>query len=477
MEISVQPIILSGGSGTRLWPLSREAYPKQFWPLVSADSLLVETALRIHRLDSAIQTLAPMVVCNESHRFLVAEQLRLRGFEDNTIVLEPFARNTAPALTLAALLTNTDGFDPVLVVLPSDHLIQNESRFRKLLVHACKLAHQGQVVTFGIVPSKPETGFGYLQVGNSIDEFTAELTSFIEKPDSKTAQQYLSSGNYLWNSGIFVMRASIWIRELQNHCSKIYDSCVQAKQKGAWDGPFFRAEKELFSHCPKDSIDKAVMEKLVQDPNQIKISVIPMDVGWSDLGSWGALKECQMSDEHGNVKKGDVFSHCTKNSLLYSQSRFLASVGIDNAVVIETADAVLVANKEYSQEIKQVTEYLQESGRSEHVFHNQIHRPWGSYEQIDQGEGYLVKRLTVNPGESLTLQLHHHRAEHWIVVKGTAKITRGTDVFLLAENESTFIPVGEKHCLENPGKTPLKIIEVQSGSQLNEEDVIRFELQ
>lgn len=475
MDISVQSVILSGGSGTRLWPLSREAYPKQFWPLVSTNSLLADTALRIDPLDTAetesVSALPPIVVCNEAHRFLVAEQLREAGFENTSILLEPCGRNTAPALTLAALSTRSD---PVLVVLPSDHLIRDEEKFRALLRHAAKIAADGRVVTFGIVPTRPETGFGYLLSGAPVDKQTSVLDSFVEKPGLKTAEAYVSSGKYLWNSGIFVMRASVWLREAGNYCSDILHCCEQAMNEGSSDGPFFRPDNSRFSTCRSESIDTAVMEEIVKDPERNDVCVMPMDVGWSDLGSWGALMDCQANDEHGNVKKGDVYAFRTRDSLVYAQSRFVATVGVSDTVVIETADAVLVANRDNAQDIKKIAEYLKESRRSEHVFHNTVHKPWGNHEHIDQGDNHLVKRLTVYPGASLTLQMHQHRSEHWIVVNGTARITRGNESFLLHEHESTFIPAGEKHSLANPGDCPLEIIEVQSGSELSEDDIVRY---
>ncbi|MGH8558671.1 MAG: mannose-1-phosphate guanylyltransferase/mannose-6-phosphate isomerase [Methylococcales bacterium] len=478
METLVQPVILSGGSGTRLWPLSRGAYPKQFLPLHGSDSLLADTVRRICRLESfasGIQTLPPRVICNDSHRFLVAEQLRLTGYNIASIILEPFGRNTAPALTFAALLARDDNLDPVLVVLPSDHVIRDETRFKELVLHGAKLAGNGRVITFGIVPAHAETGFGYIRKGPAIDPVTAELAAFIEKPDQEKADQLVLSGNYLWNSGIFMMKASVWIRETQKHCPKILTFCEESLGKGKRDGLFFRVDPNSFEYCPNISIDHAVMEKIVESDLDDRACVIPMDVGWSDLGSWSALREIKSRDPHGNVTQGDVFTKDTRNSLLYAQTRLLATLGIDDLIVVETKDAVLVAHQNSAQDIKSITDYLKNEQRPEHEFHQQVHRPWGNYESIDNGPRYQVKRLTVKPGASLSLQMHHHRAEHWIVVSGTARVTRGEESFLLSENESTYIPLGVTHRLENPGALMLEIIEVQSGSYLGEDDIVRFE--
>ncbi len=478
MEIQVQPIVLSGGSGTRLWPLSREAYPKQFLPLAGSQSLLTETVLRTDKLeaeDVCIRSLPPLVVCNESHRFLVAEQLRLIGSEDNPIILEPFGRNTAPALTLGAKLALQRDVDPILVIMPSDHVIKDVVAFRALLVHGVHLADQGQVVTFGITPTKPETGFGYIRIGDAVDEKASVLVAFVEKPDLATAKAYIASEEYVWNSGIFVMRASVWLQEVEKYYSDVLDVCSRAIDEGPKDGQFIRICPDIFKSCPSISIDNAVMENIGKHPNSVQASVLSMDVGWSDLGSWSALRDIQEQDGEGNVIQGDVFAKDTRNSLLYSQNRFLATVGINDLVVIETSDAVLVAHKDNAQDIKSITEHLKSEDRSEYVFHRKINRPWGDYETIDTGIRYLVKRLTVKPGASLSLQMHHHRAEHWIVVSGTARVTKGQESFLLSENQSTYIPLGVTHRLENPGNINLEIIEVQSGSYLYEDDIVRFE--
>jgi mannose-1-phosphate guanylyltransferase/mannose-6-phosphate isomerase len=478
MKISIQPVILSGGSGTRLWPYSREAYPKQFLSFTGDKTLLQDTVARIEDMpvDSTRFALeAPLVVCNELHRFLVAEQLRQLGFERSTIVLEPLGRNTAPALTLAALAAAADGADPVLVVMPSDHHIEDVEGFRARLMDAVFAAADGAVATFGITPTKPETGYGYIRKGEATGGDIFQLDAFVEKPDAETASGYLASGQYLWNSGLFILRASVWLEQIGLYRSDIASACREAFAKAKRDGDFVRVDKTLFSACPSDSIDYAVMEKLSGGQGAVRALVLPLSVGWSDLGSWSAMGEVRPPDENGNIAVGDVFAKNTKNSLLYSQNRFLAAVGVQDLLVVETTDAVLVAHRDSAQDVKAITDHLKSSARQEHVYHAKVHRPWGAYEGIDHGLRYQVKRLTVKPGASLSLQLHHHRAEHWIVVKGTARVTRGEESFLLAENESTFIPLGTKHRLENPGVIPLEIIEVQSGCYLGEDDIVRFE--
>ncbi|MBS1211504.1 MAG: mannose-phosphate guanylyltransferase, partial [Proteobacteria bacterium] len=445
MTIALQPVILSGGSGTRLWPYSREAYPKQFLAFIGDKTLLQETVARIEDMELAperFEIQPPVVVCNELHRFLVAEQLRQLGFDRNAIILEPVGRNTAPALSLAAEHAAAEGGDPVLVVMPSDHHVQNVAAFRQRLLDAAEWAAQGAVVTFGIVPDKPETGYGYIRKGAAAGENAFELDGFVEKPDALTASGYLASGDYLWNSGIFVMRASLWCRQIRLHRPDIAGACAEALAAAKRDGDFIRVDKALFGACPSDSIDYAVMERLAGAGGDVRAIVLPLDVGWSDLGSWSALSEVKPHDEQGNVTVGDVFAKDSRNSLLYAQNRFLAAVGVSDLLVIETTDAVLVAHKDKAQDVKAITEHLKQSARQEHVFHAKVHRPWGDYEGIGNGGRYQVKRLTVKPGASLSLQLHHHRAEHWIVVKGTARVTRGDESFLLTENQSTFIPLG-----------------------------------
>lgn len=478
MEIIVQPVILSGGAGTRLWPFSREAFPKQFLSLSEDNTLLQQTLLRTHSLEAEgikAVTNNALIVCNESHRFLVAEQLRQIDQQAKSIIIEPEGRNTAPALTLAAHVAIEGGVDPILVVMPSDHLIQNQKVFRDRVIHAAKLAQDQYVVTFGIVPDKPETGFGYIRKGDQLGDQACILNAFVEKPNAETAKAYLQSGDYLWNSGIFVMRASLWLEQIGKHRPDLAECCKQAVHQGKQDSDFFRVNRDVFIQCPADSIDYAVMEKITGNLGSVKAVVLSLDAGWTDLGSWSALSEVMQQDSAGNVTQGDVFTSDTNNSMLCSQNRFLAAIGVYDMVVVETADAVLVAHKDKVQDIKLVTEYLKNTDRSEHIFHTKVHRPWGNYESIDSGSRYQVKRLTVNSGASLSLQLHHRRAEHWIVVSGTAKVTRGDETFLLRENESTYIPLGVKHRLENTGTDPLEIIEVQSGSYLGEDDIVRFE--
>ena len=478
MKQTILPVILSGGSGTRLWPYSREAYPKQFLAFTGENTLIQETVSRIEEMPlptDRFEIRSPLVVCNELHRFLVAEQLRQLGFEDCAILLEPLGRNTAPALCLAAGQAVKENEDPILVVMPSDHHIDDLPGFHERMREAIEWAAEGTVVTFGIVPDKPETGYGYIRKGAARNGNTFVLQGFVEKPDALTAAGYIASGDYLWNSGIFVMRASVWLSQIGQHRADIATACELALRAATRDGDFWRVDKTAFSACPSDSIDYAVMEHIAGDRGDVNALVLPLDVGWSDLGSWSAYRDIKSQDGQGNVTVGDVFLKDAKDSLLYSQSRFLAAVGIENLVVIETSDAVLVAHKDKAQDIRAVTQHLKQSSRLEHLFHAKVHRPWGDYEGIDEGSRYQVKRLTVKPGASLSLQLHHHRAEHWIVVRGTARVTRGEESFLLGENESTYIPLGIQHRLENPGVIPLEIIEVQSGSYLGEDDIVRFE--
>jgi mannose-1-phosphate guanylyltransferase/mannose-6-phosphate isomerase len=485
----LQPVILSGGSGTRLWPLSREAYPKQFLPLTSEHTMLQETVRRLDGLDEehprrAIGLTPPLVVCNEAHRFLVAEQFRVMGRQSAAIILEPKGRNTAPALTLAALAATEEGSDPVLLVMPADHTIRNEAGFRDAVADGFTLAEQSAVVTFGVVPSKPEVGYGYIRQG---EDFLAEgvegpayrLDRFVEKPDLETAQGYLATGDYLWNSGIFVLRASIWLTLIERFRPDIAEASAKAYREGTHDGHFLKVEPQAFAACPSDSIDYAVMEHLTDqgraDLDLPPAVVIPLDVGWSDVGAWSALWEVRAQDAAGNVLDGDAFVHDSTNNLLIAHHRMVAVVGVDDLIVVETPDAVLVAKKDRAQDVKVVTQFLQREERNELRHHQRVHRPWGTFESIGHGARYQVKRLVVKPGEALSLQMHHHRAEHWVVVSGTARVSCDDRVFLLTENQSTYLPVGAKHRLENPGTIPLEIIEVQSGSYLGEDDIVRFD--
>jgi mannose-1-phosphate guanylyltransferase/mannose-6-phosphate isomerase len=469
--IKLQPVILSGGSGTRLWPLSRRAYPKQFLPLVDDATLLQSTAARLDDLGEGVSVEAPMIVCNDAHRFLVAEQLRASGHEARSILLEPIGRNTAPALTLAALDAADD--DPVLIVMPADHVVKDVAAFARAVNAGLPHAAAGKVVTFGIVPSAPETGFGYIRAGASVDPQTLALEAFVEKPDRETAEGYLASGDYLWNSGIFLMRAQRWLALIERMRPDIATAVRESYAAGERDLDFHRIDKDAFAASPSDSIDYAVMEPLSKEPGECL--VVPLDAGWSDIGAWGALWEVSPHDEAGNACHGDVIAFDARDNLLHAQHRIIAAIGVNDLIVVETPDAVLVVHKDHAQDVKRITEQLDAEGRCESEFHRRVHRPWGSFEGMDIGERFQVKRLSVNPGASLSLQMHHHRAEHWIVVNGTARVTCDDDTFLLTENQSTYIPIGTRHRLENPGTIPLEIIEVQSGSYLGEDDIVRFE--
>jgi len=466
------PVILSGGAGTRLWPLSRELYPKQLLALTGERTMLQQTALRV----SGLQATAPIVVCNEAHRFLVAEQLRQLKIEPRATVLEPFGRNTAPAIALAALAAIRAGAgdatasDPALLILPADHVIRGVPAFQKAVRVALTAAQQGQLVTFGIVPDAPETGYGYIHRGGpSTTEGVHRIERFVEKPALERAQQFVTSGEHFWNSGMFLFRASRYLEELQRLAPEIATVSRAAFEGAKSDLDFTRIDPKLFERCPSDSIDYAVMEKTSD------AVVVPLDAGWSDVGSWSALHEASEGDKHGNVSHGDVIAEDSKGCYLYSESRLVSVVGLQDHVVVETKDAVLVAPKARVQDVKKLVARLKEAGRYEHSLHREVYRPWGSYDSIESGERFQVKRLKVKPGATLSLQMHHHRAEHWIVVQGTARITRGDEVFLLEENQSTYIPIGVKHRIENPGMIPLHIIEVQSGSYLGEDDIVRLD--
>lgn len=468
----LQPVILSGGAGTRLWPLSRKAFPKQFHALVDELTLLQATAGRCEGL-SEYRVTAPMVVTNEAHRFLVADQLLDCGNPAGGILLEPVGRNTAPALTLGALHASASGEDPVLLVMPADHVIADQQRFEEALREGMAQALADKVVTFGIVPDSPQTGYGYIRQGEAISPQAARLEAFVEKPEFEVAEGYLRDGHYLWNSGIFMLRASRWLELIERFAPEIFARVREAYDNGQADLDFFRVDAEAFAKSPSDSIDYAVMEPLSQEGDACV--VVSLDAGWSDIGAWEALWAVSVQDEQNNAVHGDVYTWESRGNLLYSQSRMLAAVGIENLVVVETPDAILVADKACAQEVKRVTEHLEKEGRQENEFHRCVHRPWGTFEGIDQGHRFQVKRIMVKPGASLSLQMHHHRAEHWIVVKGTASVTCDEKTFLLTENQSTYIPIGTRHRLENPGTVPLEIIEVQSGAYLGEDDIVRFE--
>ena len=459
------PVILCGGTGSRLWPLSREAYPKQFLPLTGSQTMLQATALR---LDGLADVQAPILVCNESHRFAAAEQLQEVDRAAQSILLEPCARNTAPAIALAALAATEHGEDPLLLVLPADHVVANTEGFRKAVNAATSLAESGHLVTFGIVPTSPETGYGYIRSGDVVAEGW-KVAEFVEKPDLATAEKYLASGDYNWNSGMFLFRASRYLEELAEHHPDMLVACRAAFAGAARDLDFTRIDADAFSRCPSDSVDYAVMEKTES------AAVVPMQAGWSDVGSWSALWELAERDDNDNLLRGDVLAEDASGCLVHGGDRLVGILGVQDLVIVDTDDALMVADKSRVQEVKTLVQRLKASERSEAESHRKVFRPWGYYDSIDAGPRFQVKRIVVKPGCQLSLQMHHHRAEHWIVVRGTAKVTRGDDQILLTENESTFIPLGVVHRLENPGTIPLELIEVQSGSYLGEDDIVRIE--
>jgi mannose-1-phosphate guanylyltransferase/mannose-6-phosphate isomerase len=458
----VQPVLLSGGSGTRLWPLSREMYPKQFLPLVGDDTMLQATWKRIAPLAS----LPPIVVANESHRFLAAEQLRVLDVSNPAILLEPVGRNTAPAIAAAALQAMAAGGDPLLLVLPSDHVIADAQAFRAAVVLASAAAEQGALVTFGVVPTGAETGFGYIQAAPG--EGVRKVLRFVEKPDASTAQGYVDAGGYYWNSGMFLFRASRYLQELERLRPDVLAATRTAFAAATRDGDFIRLDKDAFATCPSESIDYAVMEKTDA------AMVLPVDIGWNDVGSWSALWDVAVRDADGNACRGDVIAIDSRNSYAHAR-RLVALVGVDDLIVVETDDAVLVAHKDRVQQVKEVVAQLKTGQRSQAALHREVHRPWGSYDSVDVGDAFQVKRIKVKPGARLSLQSHTRRAEHWIVVRGTARVTRDNDVFELHANQSTYIPIGAKHRLENPGTQMLELVEVQSGDYLGEDDIVRYE--
>lgn len=459
------PIVMAGGAGSRLWPLSRSLYPKQFIRLASDKTMLQET---IARLDG-IAHQAPVVICNEEHRFIVAEQLRQKGSKHSGIILEPVGRNTAPAIALAALHAIKNGDDPLLLVLAADHVIENKQAFSASVHKAMLHAEQGKLVTFGIVPTSPETGYGYIQQGETVGDDAYRVAQFVEKPNCSTAESYLAQGGYYWNSGMFMFKASRFLSELEQFRPDILSACEKSISSAKNDLDFIRVCEKAFVTCPDDSIDYAVMEKTKE------ALVVPMDAGWSDVGSFSALWDVSSKDESGNVTVGDVVIDQTASSYIYAQNKLVATVGVDNLVIIETKDAVLVARKDKVQDVKNIVNELKEKGRRECEQHREVYRPWGSHDEIAEGNRYHVKHLRVKPGEKTALQMHYHRAEHWVVVQGTAKVTNGDDSYLVSENESTYIPLGAAHRIENPGYFDLHLIEVRSGSYLGEDDVVRLE--
>ena len=475
----LQPVILSGGSGTRLWPMSREKFPKQLLALTGGDTMLQATALRLAGFKSTHATATgPIVVCNEEYRFVSAEQMRSAGAIGARILLEPFGRNTAPALTLAALLAVAGGDDALLLVMPADHVMLDLAAFHAAIDAAIAPALDGAMVTFGIVPDRPETGYGYLEVGTSVRATGSmqPLVAFVEKPPVDVARRYLEGGKHLWNSGLFMMRASVWLRALAKLAPEMSAACQAAFKVNAADKDFVRIGKEAFAKCPSDSIDYAVMEKLAADPELgIPGVVVPLSAGWSDVGAWDAVWATSPKDADGNSVQGDTILEDTRGSLVLSEGRLVACLGLDDMIVVETPDAVLVARKDKTQDIKKIVLRLKAESRPHADNHRKVHRPWGYYDSIDNGSRFQVKRIVVKPGASLSLQKHHHRAEHWIVVSGTAKVTRGEEIIVLSENQSTYIPLGTVHRLENPGVIDLEMIEVQSGSYLGEDDIVRLD--
>ena len=461
------PVILSGGSGTRLWPLSRAALPKQLLPLASERTMLQETVIR---LGGMVDIGPPLVVCNNDHRFLIAEQMREIGVEPLGIFLEPMGRNTAPAAAVAALTLLKRDPDAVMLLLPADHLINDVPAFHAAVAEGLKAVALGRLVTFGIVPDSPHTGYGYIQRGDALAGTTArQVARFVEKPDAATAQRFLASGDHFWNSGMFLFSARQFVEELEQYRPDMLAACRRALEGGEHDLDFCRLDKAAFADCPSDSIDYALMERT---PNA---AVVPAEIGWNDIGAWSALWDVGLKDADDNVVRGDVYLDGVKGSYVRAESRMVAALGVENLLIVETPDAVLVADQSKAQDVKKVVDYLKKAGRSEHEFHTRVFRPWGWYEGIDMGERFQVKRIMVKPGHKLSLQMHHHRAEHWVVVSGTARVTRDGVEELLTENQSTYSPLGTTHRLENPGKVALHLIEVQSGSYLGEDDIVRFE--
>lgn len=465
MSNIILPVVMAGGTGSRLWPLSRTLYPKQFLSLTSSSSMLQETIMRLDGLEHE----HPLIICNEEHRFIVAEQLRQHKLQHSGIILEPVGRNTAPAIALAALQALKINNDPILLVLAADHVIQDNAAFLTAIENALSLAVSGKLVTFGIVPNKPETGYGYIKQGKPVSTFAFEVSEFVEKPNLVTAQKYLDEGTYYWNSGMFMFRASRYIEELKLYRPDILEACSNALEGASLDLDFTRLNTESFIQCPDESIDYAVME---QTSDAV---VVPLDADWSDVGSWSALWEVDVKDNNENVIHGDVIAIDTERSYLYSQHRLISAVGLTDLIVVETKDAILVSHKDKVQSVKDVVNNLKSRSRNEYLQHRELYRPWGTSDAVSEGSRYHVRKVTVKPGERTATQIHYHRAEHWVVVTGTAKVYFNDTTILLTENESTYIPVGIPHSLENPGKIPLEIIEVRTGAYLDDDDVVRLE--
>ncbi|QLU67406.1 mannose-1-phosphate guanyltransferase [Citrobacter freundii] len=469
---NIHPVIIAGGSGSRLWPLSRSLYPKQFLCLDGKNSMLQATISRLDGLNCS----PPLVICNEKHRFIVAEQLQEINKLTGNVILEPQARNTAPAIALAAIAAcnNHPDHNPLLLILAADHIIEENNFFHDAVTSAIPLAEDGKLVTFGIVPDAPEIGYGYIRRGEvsstqlKVDSVAFNVEAFVEKPDLETAEKYISTGDYYWNSGMFLFQARRYLEELEKYRPDILQACLLAMDNAELDNDFIRVDRDAFQSCPEESIDYAVMEKTTD------AVVLPMNVGWSDVGSWSSLWEISERNDEGNVYHGDVIDHNTQNSYVYAESGLVATVGVKDLIVVQTKDAVLIANKTDVQDVKKIVAQLNVDERSEHHIHREVFRPWGKYDSIDEGERYQVKRITVKPGQGFALRMHHHRAEHWIIVAGTAKVTISDEIKLLSENQSVYIPQGTIHCLENPGKVPLEMIEVRSGVYLEEDDIVRF---
>ncbi|MDW2056809.1 mannose-1-phosphate guanylyltransferase/mannose-6-phosphate isomerase [Vibrio sp. 506] len=463
--MNILPVIMAGGSGSRLWPMSRTHYPKQFLSLTSELTMLQETIKRLDGLEHSPVSL----ICNEEHRFLVAEQLRSAQLEHSGILLEPFGRNTAPAVALAALHSQVGGGDPILLVLAADHLIKNESVFRSVVSDAVPFAEEGKLVTFGIVPTKPETGYGYIRRGSPVvNDAAYKVDAFVEKPNLDLAEKYLSEGNYYWNSGMFMFKASRYLEELAKFRPDILEAVKRSFFSAKQDLDFIRIDEQEFGQCPDESIDYAVME------HTNDAVVVPLDAGWSDVGAWSSLWEVSEKDDSENVFRGDVVSHDTSRCYINAPERLVASLGVDDLVIVDTKDALLVAHKDHVQNVKHIVDSLKKSGRAEFQQHREVYRPWGKHDHVAEGKRYHVKKVVVKPGQKTAMQLHYHRSEHWVVVSGTAKVYRGDETHIVSENESIYIPIGVQHCFENPGKLPLEIIEVRTGQYLKEDDIVRI---